>query len=106
VVIYSVRIDLEPAAGPGEQVVSRAGRLHDRLRAQESGAVQQARSLFRARPGPHHGLAQVTVTVQAADQGKAATAALKALRAAAGDDRRAWEITRARITVGPARAGR
>ena len=105
-VIYAVRIDLEPAAGPGEQAVSRAGRLHDRLREQEGGAVQQARSLFRARRGPHHGLAQVTMTVHAADQGKAATTALKALRAATGDDRRAWETTRALISVEPARARR
>ena len=103
-VIYSVRIELEVTVRPGEHVVSYAGRLEARLREQEGGTIQQARSLFHTRRGPHHGLARVTVTVQGADQGKAAAAALKAVRAAAGDDLYAWEITRARLTVGPARA--
>jgi hypothetical protein len=62
--------------------------------------------LFHTRRGPHHGLARATLTVQGGDQGKAVTAALKALRAAAAGDIRAWDITRAQVTVTPARRGR
>jgi hypothetical protein len=103
VVIYSVRLELEVAIGPGEHVVSYADRLQARLREQEGAAVQRAGSLFHTRRGPHHGVARVTVTVQGGDQGKAVAAALKALRAAAGDDAKAWDIARARVTVGPQR---
>jgi hypothetical protein len=59
--------------------------------------------LFHTRRGPHHGLARATLTVQGRDQGKAVAAALKALRTAAADDTPAWDITRAQITVSPAR---
>jgi hypothetical protein len=104
-VIYSVRIELEVTVGRGEHVVSYADRLHARLREQEGGTIQRAGSLFHTRRGPHHGLARATVTIQGADQGRAVTTALKALRAATGDEAQAWNITRARIIVGPARSG-
>lgn len=103
--INYVRIELEVTVDLGEHVVSYADRLDARLPEQEGSAVRLARSLFHTRRGPHHGLARVTVTAQGADQGRAVTAALKALRAAAGDDAKAWDIARARITAGPERRG-
>jgi hypothetical protein len=102
-VIYSVRVELEVTIGPGEHVVSYADRLQGRLREQEGGTIQRARSLFHTRRGPHHGVARVTVAVQESNQGKAASAALRALRAAAAGDAKAWDIARARVIVEPGR---
>jgi hypothetical protein len=101
--LYVVRAELEVSLGEREHASGYSARLDTRIREQEGAAIQRARVLFRGRRGPFHGLATATITVQARDQGSAVATTLRAIRAAAGEEARAWEISRARVTAEPAR---
>jgi hypothetical protein len=102
-VIYSVRAELEVSIGPGEHVRGYADRLHAQLRELTGGAVLAASALFHTRRSPYHGITTAALTIEATDQAKAATAALKILRAAAAHDAAAWELRRAKVTITPGR---
>jgi hypothetical protein len=102
-VIYAVRLELEVTVGEGEHASAYGARLGERIRQLEDATVLLARVLFRGRRGPFHGIATVSASVQARDQGRALAAALRVLRAAAGEDATAWDVGRAKVTVRPER---
>lgn len=104
VMIYAVRFELEVSVNTGEHVATYADRLDARLRASAASPVRSASCLFHTRRGPFHGVATVAMQADTRDQGRALTAGLKVLREAAAADAGAWDVSRARITVGPVRS--
>jgi hypothetical protein len=98
---FRVRIEVSHAGG-WRAWGAVAGAFEQRLAAQVSPAVSEARVDSEVRRGPDLVRVRVQVTVAAADLGQAAVIAWDVLRVAIGDDAPAWNTSAASAEIEPA----
>jgi hypothetical protein len=101
---YRVRLEVSHAGG-WRAWGAIAGVFEQRLSAQISPVVTEARLESEMRRGRDSVRIRILVTVAAADVGQAAVIAWDVFRAAAGDDAVAWDMAAASAEIGPAGTG-
>jgi hypothetical protein len=100
---YRVRIEI-PRAGDLHAWGAVAGAFEERLRAQVSPVVSEARLESETRKGGESVRVRICVTAAAPDLGQAAVIAWDVFLVAAGDDAAAWDMAAASAEIRPAGA--